>query len=1279
MNKAKGCGCVCMAAIPAFFIAAGFVLTREGVQTDLANSMLAEKFPGSSVKRVRIVPGSASVGGLDLKLGDGRSLKLESLDGDFSTGALLAKSIEIGNLSARGIEFDMAEAPYSAQPAESARPGPDAAPAPRPGADAPKAAPKGKAETAPFEFPDWSVSIAKAEADMRVTLPDSSTIESSLSLKSFSSEKIAYVKTMDLDLENRVRMAGLKGENVALKATMVRTNGASSLKLAVERDGRKLAQVSGRIDAGYRQIDAQTQINAETADIENIIKDAPDFKAHAFAETKISAAPFSLKTKLSARLDAQNLKNFYGHAAKNPNFKFIHAHLPFLEPIDDVALSSEVAAELSDGELSIANCDIVLSANGSRILQVKNASAFKLDPENISRIPDGELLEIAVPALPSKIVNAFLGEKIQLAGSDISAKFSFSKKGNEFLFGTIAPLSAPGLRLEVDGKSAVSGISPTLELNGGYAPAKARLSAKLAANPAAGGKLDAALDAELSGKDIAANLTLNGEPQAIFPELPLPKGMTLAANVKAGVSGGNLEAEANARASAPSGAALTAEISAATEGKNAKAKVKLGGDIAAVVADKSVPKTLKLAANADLLLDGDVAALENFKLQLVDDGAGTLLAASQTSQISYDIKKGEASFSGKIFEAESKNVPFAILKPFLGDVDARDFSLKLAASADKGGTLAVQAEAGLAGLAVLNGGNYALKDLDISLEAEAEAAPGFKSVSAKVPSLKVAQGGTALAVADMAATASLADGKLALKAASLNATGSIPKILSQPALEKFDNASNGSFEASAALKGDDLSATVTVQNVSPKSSTEATGKILLAAKAKLKDLVPQTISASLDSESAAGKSGVTAEADLAEDIRIILKAASITTDDFETLAAALTNPVFKDGEMRPESPDDGNGKKRILRPASLPGMGDAKPSAPSGKTPAPEKDLKALWDFGKNLALSAEISEISRRGESLAKNLKGSLSVTPTEASVPSLEGEVFGAALDFSGRLAFTEERMYSLGGANASLKGLHVDKFMQPNSAGQKMFVGAFDISANLRGENASLKDLPQTLTGRASALSNGGVMHIMDRGSNIGAAAEVGSAVLKIGGSLLGNRVKELGAIGDLVGLLSEMNYSRISAEMERGEDLDIVLKGAEVRADRLMLRTAGVLKYNPELPFARQAIYFPVKVYAKKGRIEDLFSKIGLATGTGSDGEYADGPTFIINGTLSKPENNLFEIISNAAAQKTLGDTPQQAGARQPEQKPTLESAIGGLLRGIEKRNGSNEKSDDKKNP
>ncbi len=1194
MKSKKKFGCVFVLICFAIIAIVLAFATNSKIQTSYVNSYLAKTFPESSVKKVKIGFGKILLEDLKLKLNEETLVSLKDAEVKFSLLPLLSKSVEISSFNVNALELELKEAKTEIQNVKEI---PTSA-----GTDTLKqsAHSSGIAKTedtdksaktdSKAELPNWSVSIALANLDTLVKLPDGSKIKTNIELKSFHSEHIAKVKSANLNLKTFLKMQDLGEDNLELKLVFVPEGGASSLKASLEKQGKKIVQISGKIDAAGEKFDTSTKIDIENSDLSKILKNAPTFKIDALLDAKFKLPISDVKLKLLAKSDISELQTFKAEIKTNPNLKFLLKYSEMFDFVNEASLSTEIASELSEKKLSIANAEILLSVNKSQILHLKNASAFKLDLDNLKDIPDGELLHIQIPSLPVDFINPFIKDKAKLEASALNGKFIFLKNKEKLFLETITPLSFQISKLYVSENTLLRNVAPSLYLTGSFDGKLSTLRTNLNLNPQKGDNLTLILEAQNSGAESSAKLSAAGSLLAFF------------------------------------------------------ANTKLDSDII-------------LASSLDVFTDTKLLKITNANVNLSTKESKTLLSAKQLSDIVYDIKNSKLNLNGDILKLESKDAPFEIVKAFANGANAESFSINANISAKNESEISANGTVALKEFSFAKDKVYILKSLNPNAKFTFESKENFTDIFLNIPEFCLFESGASILLADAKVFAKKSE-TFAITKAELNAKGTISKLFKQPVLEKFDNASSGSITAALKLNLDDIKAAITLDNVSPVASSESAPKTEVLIDAKLKDFTPQNIALSLKSESDKGKTDTDVKINFSETITANIDVKILTTDDFEVLAKAFSNPLYKSGVVSAQTTE--TGKKRIIRPKEAAEIKEAE-LAPIATQPAPStsaKDEKAIWNFGKNLDLTAKISAIQRAEKILAKNLSGKIFIDENKVDISDIKGLIYDANLNAKAQAIFTKEHTYELKNSEFSLTGLKVENFVQLNNAGEKTITGAYDLSAKFFGESSNANELASKIKGSAKITSKGGELRILDRGTNAGKSAEIGSTILKIGSGILGDKSKELSAISEITDLLTYTKYSSVNVEIERTEALDILVEDATLVSDLFVLKTKGIIKYDASMPLSEHLIFFPVKLYPKEGHISDLFGKINLLTAGDTIAGYKSGPVFTLDGRLSNPKNNLADVVKKGVmTDKQSSDTSSSSS----ETKKTIGDALNKLLK------------------
>ncbi|MBQ6533538.1 MAG: hypothetical protein IJI37_00045, partial [Opitutales bacterium] len=90
----------------------------------------------------------------------------------------------------------------------------------------------------------------------------------------------------------------------------------------------------------------------------------------------------------------------------------------------------------------------------------------------------------------------------------------------------------------------------------------------------------------------------------------------------------------------------------------------------------------------------------------------------------------------------------------------------------------------------------------------------------------------------------------------------------------------------------------------------------------------------------------------------------------------------------------------------------------------------------------------------------------------------------------------------------------------------------------------------------------------------------------------------------------------------------IDSAAIKTDALLFSSKnGKIYFDPGLPFSEQKLEIPVSIFVK-GSAKTLFEKIGYAKGESDAEGYYRGPSFTVEGTVSRPTNDLLDILTSA---------------------------------------------------
>ncbi|MBO6101912.1 MAG: hypothetical protein J6P03_01515, partial [Opitutales bacterium] len=836
-----------------------------------------------------------------------------------------------------------------------------------------------------------------------------------------------------------------------------------------------------------------------------------------------------------------------------------------LSSVKSARLSAEISASKTGGNFTLANAEVSVSANGESVLRLKNSNSFSFSKSGIANLADGRLVEIETANIPPEIVEAFLGG-ISLSFQSLPAKFALAKLGEKFELQTEKPLALKNFTLIKDGKTLASGVSPSISLEG-------------------------ATDLKTANASLLLELK-RGEPESF----------------KASLS-----------------AALNAD-------KSADFKILANGPLESLAQgfspDARVPKC---AVNSEISasLKNNVLAVKSAGLKLLDGGKAIADFYAQ-KEILLDAKSGKILSYPVRIEMSADDAPFAAFAPFAGGIGADRFSLRLNLDAESGDA------ASLLGLIKISNGSYAPEGRAMFENLDASANVDFrlnkKNLSAKIAGLKVSQGAGDIfsADAELAAGLNFENPKISkIEKFKLSAGASLPSVLAQPALKKFDNAHFGTAKISAEFGGENEAvADIRIDNLKPRTMRESVDVVLAKIKARFGSGeigLPQSAELSFESESPRGKTSALASArEKGGEVFINIAADAVCADDILILKTAFENKI---ASQYPAANYSASGAKiRIARPKEALAASAAKSTEPppeSAKSATPP--AKAPWDFGKTANMNAAVKSAVYEGREYLKNLSAEAKIEPKKIELKKCSAEMFErpASAEFS--LSFSGADGYLLESSSLKISDFQIENLLSPNGAGEYFLEGDYTLSASAKGAGRGAEELLKNADANFELSSKNGKLRLIDKSTNVGRISSVGSALLKISAAFLNEKVNELGAVAQLADMLQTLQISdlKISAA-KKGDSIEFA--DARIFAPPILLKMGGKIEGFDPMRASEARIYAPVEMYAQNGEIGNLLKKIGFGQAAG--GQYVAGPKFEIYGSLLEPKNNLLEVLSDS---------------------------------------------------
>ena len=986
------------------------------------------------------------------------------------------------------------------------------------------------------------------------------------------------------------KTAGANGANAATKSQTAETKNADAKKFEFpwtieigEFAGD--AEIDGmKFEASAKNVEIDKNLKPKCG---RIVVKTNDAELTATAETKNGAR------KIAALLSADGKKIVQLSADANADYSALDAEAR-------IDANSKLAAKFAPPSLALPEFEVALYAHA------KSDSA-NLSVEIIGDAKASELVKISEALKPLGKVGADVRITASKNGDAVSVKkfeVNVSESGAPLLGISAKPFEAKSkeelAKAEIDATVAlparlVNAFAKGIELSSDD------IRGKFAVALADGGAVVKSTSplsltracVKRGGETVAENLNIFANSDAFIGKTSTAKISLEAADSKTDKLGISADAEyANGAA---------------------KAKIKIGGGLNAIVAHI---RSISSMASLGLKIDGETAlayadgtaTLESLTIGISDANGKKAADISTLSKISYDTKSGEVSAtSAELAKISAPAFPFSLVKPFAPEIDAAKMSLLAEISMPQKNVYAFDAGASVSALSYKKDGKFLLRGLSVSTNAKGS----FDGKTARVEIPKCVIGENETPFCTLGAKAEYDTAKSA-PAAEIDATVALAPLFNQPALLKYSNISRGTADIKGAFKNGKFSAEIAAHSIATRTAQNTADSVVATLSGDA-----ENIDAKLSIKSTLGETKAAAKLSLGTGISLDADAPSIVVDDIALLAGAFKNPSYT--EKQPEA-----GKSQRIEKPTLAVVADSKKADSFAK-----KDTKAFWYFGKNLAASAKVGKAVFKGKTLLEKLDAKASATDSKLELSKLSLRAFGA--DFAGTAAVSfnakREIPYNLSSTKLAMSNLEVSEFFADKN--KPPMSGVFDATIELKGAGNNAEHLAKYLTGNAEIKSkNGGTIRILDKNSDAGTAATIAGNALSIAGQLLGGKVRELGGIGELVSLMTEMKYTDAEIKISRNDaDFNFNFDSVEMKTDALVLSSkGGKVLFDPTVDFAEQKLDIPVNIYVASST-RGLFQSLGYAKSESPMSGYYKGPEFTVSGTVSKPTNNLINVLTS----------------------------------------------------
>lgn len=276
-------------------------------------------------------------------------------------------------------------------------------------------------------------------------------------------------------------------------------------------------------------------------------------------------------------------------------------------------------------------------------------------------------------------------------------------------------------------------------------------------------------------------------------------------------------------------------------------------------------------------------------------------------------------------------------------------------------------------------------------------------------------------------------------------------------------------------------------------------------------------------------------------------------------------------------------------------MGAGRISGPPSTGPSAPADVRAFWPLV-DARVALDLREARVRGLAL-RNVRGTLVIASKSLSLESASaglGEGSAARLDGSLDFEPGEQQPYALD-ATFVADNLPSAPLLRAAAPGTEPVVeGRFDAAGRVHARAASPEDLLDLVQGdcrlsskdgRFRALRTEALDAVRQNPSKIAGAIDSVSA-------LFGKKSEKLGeALTESAGGLSDIHYDQMSVVLERGEDLDVVIREISLIAPEERVTGQGRVTHVPGLAFGAQPLSVELNVGAR-GNLARFMGIVGL---------------------------------------------------------------------------------------
>lgn len=505
-----------------------------------------------------------------------------------------------------------------------------------------------------------------------------------------------------------------------------------------------------------------------------------------------------------------------------------------------------------------------------------------------------------------------------------------------------------------------------------------------------------------------------------------------------------------------------------------------------------------------------------------------------------------------------------------------------------------------------------------------------------------------------------------LQTANIDLTGNLALLLKQPVLSKFDNLDDGTFTAKGKVdmvKSGDFNFQVTGNNLRIASTSVNYPMVSMSAsgKAKLPDRLDFKAPLSIKGPKGETALNVSGNVEIKNDIKhfqIKSMGKTVFLDDLQGLSTGFKNPATA------QTPP-------VAKTARIPTPPPAAPkTALPVKTAGKAAQVTPPWAGYVGTADLAIEKVVS--GQYEITGVKAVADVSEPKVVLKPLKASFMNAPLDAEAVITcLPDQRPRAPFGVNAKMTFTQFDvgqylAYTKPGTT--PPLTGKFNVKGGLQGTAPTLNQIADTATGSFELNGGPGQLRALSAvGKGADQAVSGASAAIGIAGALLGNKVRELPALNQLLKLLQTIDYQTLQIKANRQRDLNINIDPFLLQGPQVRLIGTGNVKHAQGKPIPEQPLNLNISLDAK-GETANLLSELRLGSSQKDKSGYFKGPSFTVTGTPANPDfSELQAIIVKAGTESALGGSfggrvNEKDASTQKKQPSDVEQAAG-LIKGL----------------